>query len=73
MNSKDEVKKIKLDIINDKLEELLAEKIPEAGLKLNSKGANNQNEEFKELIHDHIKLVLTNDSSTSKNKIRYNK
>lgn len=69
MNSKDEVKKIKLDIINDKLEELLAEKIPEAGLKLNSKGANNQNEEFKELIHDHIKLVLTNDSSTSKNKI----
>ena len=69
MNSKDEVKKIKLDIINDKLEELLAEKIPEAGLKLNSKGADNQNEDFKELIHANIKLVLTNDSSTSKNKI----
>ena len=69
MNSKDEVKKIKLDIINDKLEELLAEKIPEAGLKLNSKGSDNQNEEFKELIHDNIKLVLTNDSSISKDKI----
>ena len=69
MNSKNEVKKIKLDIINDKLEELLAEKIPEAGLKLNSKGSDNQNEEFKELIHDNIKLVLTNDSSTSKDKI----
>ena len=70
MNSKDQVTELKKKIIREKLEELLADKIPEAELKAYSKpNEQNSNNEFKELIHENIKIILSKYESPNSKKL----
>jgi hypothetical protein len=53
------VTKIKKDIIKEKLDELLDDKIPEAGLKQKRNLKNLNENEFKDLIHESIQVIYT--------------
>ena len=56
---KDLLKILKTDIINKKIEELLSDKIPEAGL-TNYRNKKDQTEnEFKNLIHNKVQIIYT--------------
>lgn len=69
-NSKNQVTKIKTDIIKEKLEELLSQKIPEVNLTNNKKAKKESDEnEFKDLVHENICIIYTQyESATSKSK-----
>ena len=69
-NSKNQVTEIKTQIIKEKLEELLSQKIPEVGLSNNKKAKNESEEnEFKDLVHENICIIYTQyESATAKTK-----
>lgn len=69
-NSKNQVTEIKTQIIKEKLEELLSQKIPEVGLSNNKKAKNESDEnEFKDLVHENICIIYTQyESATAKTK-----
>ena len=69
-SSKEQVIKLKTETIKVKLDELLAQKIPEAGLSNNIKAKDESEEnEFKNLVHDNINIIYTQyESATSKEK-----
>ena len=69
-SSKEQVIKLKTETIKAKLDELLAQKIPEAGLSNNIKAKDESEEnEFKNLVHENINIIYTQyESATSKDK-----
>lgn len=69
-SSKEQVIKLKTETIKAKLDELLALKIPEAGLSNNIKAKDESEEnEFKNLVHENINIIYTQyESATSKDK-----
>lgn len=68
IGSKKQIEDIKTQIIKEKLEELLSQKIPEANIHSNKFNKNSLKEnEFQNLIHSNIKIIYTKyDSPVSK-------
>ena len=69
-SSKEQVIKLKTETIKAKLDELLAQKIPEAGLSNNIKAKDeSEKNEFKNLVHENINIIYTQyETATSKDK-----